>query len=167
MVALGTFPLQHASTTPLSGGGSYSIALVFMDPHVTGNSGTASVTPRWRHTLHNTWQTPWDASVTLTSASSQRWGRDTNDPNQAPLPGSTYGGYDLANRQIPNYSYLDLFASWQATKQLQFRAGVNNLLDKQPPIITNPSLQGGGQANTFATYDALGRQVFAAFTAKL
>jgi hypothetical protein len=54
--------------------------------------------------------------------------------------------------------------------QLQYapdlRAGINKLLDKDPPIVTNPALQGGGQADTFATYDVLGRQLYAAFTAK-
>jgi iron complex outermembrane recepter protein len=75
--------------------------------------------------------------------------------------------YDLANRQIPNISYIDLTASWHAAKWLDLRAGVNNLFDRQPPILTNPSLQGGGQANTFATYDVLGRQIYIAFTAKM
>jgi iron complex outermembrane receptor protein len=93
-------------------------------------------------------------------------GNDNNDHNPL-LAGNTYGAYDFANEQIPNVSYIDLAASWQATKQIQLRAGVNNLFDRQAPILTNPSLQGGGQANTFASYDVLGRQLYIAFTAKL
>ena len=103
--------------------------------------------------------------MTLTWRFLSKVGQDNNDPNPL-LYKATYGGYDVANRQIPNFSYFDLFGSWQAMKQLQLRAGVNNLFDKQPPVLTNPSLQGGGQANTFATYDVLGRQLFAAFTVK-
>ena len=45
------------------------------------------------------------------------------------------------------------------------RAGINNLLDKDPPLITS-EIVAGGAANTFETYDTLGRQLFVAFTAK-
>jgi iron complex outermembrane receptor protein len=158
----GTY-LQHASTTPLPGGGSFDCAGLY--GKTCGGSGASAVNPRWRHTLHSTWQSPWDASLTLTWRFLSKVGQDNNDPNPL-LYQSVYGAYDVANRQIPNFSYFDLAASWQAMKQLQFRAGIDNLLDKQPPVLTNPSLQGGGQANTFATYDVLGRQIYAAFTAK-
>jgi outer membrane receptor protein involved in Fe transport len=48
---------------------------------------------------------------------------------------------------------------------VQLRAGVNNLFDKNPPIVTS-EITAGGQANTYETYDTLGRQLYAAFTAK-
>ena len=63
-------------------------------------------------------------------------------------------------------SYIDLSGVWHVSKAFELRAGMNNVFDKDPPIVTNPSLQGGGQANTFATYDVLGRQLYLAFTAK-
>jgi iron complex outermembrane receptor protein len=55
--------------------------------------------------------------------------------------------------------------SWNVLKQLQLRAGVNNLFDKNPPIVTS-EITAGGQANTYETYDTLGRQLYAAFSAK-
>jgi outer membrane receptor protein involved in Fe transport len=77
------------------------------------------------------------------------------------------GAYDQYNARIPGFSYLDLTAVWHAMKQLEVRAGVNNVLDKDPPIV--PSLDitaNSGPANSFGAYDYLGRQVFIAFTAK-
>ena len=45
------------------------------------------------------------------------------------------------------------------------RAGVNNVLDKDPPLITS-EITSSGANNTYETYDTLGRQLFVAFTAK-
>ena len=43
--------------------------------------------------------------------------------------------------------------------------GVNNLLDKDPPIIASGILSAFGNGNTFpGVYDALGRTVFAGAT---
>ena len=57
-------------------------------------------------------------------------------------------------------SYFDLSATYKVTKELTVRGGINNLLDKQPPILGS-DVQGPsnfGNANTFpGTYDTLGR----------
>jgi len=45
------------------------------------------------------------------------------------------------------------------------RAGVTNVLDKSPPVISF-ELTGSGTPNTYPTYDELGRDLFVAFTAK-
>ena len=75
--------------------------------------------------------------------------------------------YDYYNAHIPGYSYLDLTAAWQATNQLEVRAGVSNVLDKDPPIVPSSDITGNsGPANSWATYDYLGRQIFLAVTAK-
>ncbi len=42
---------------------------------------------------------------------------------------------------------------------------MNNLLDNNPPIVT-AEIVAGGAANTYETYDTLGRQIFLAVTAK-
>jgi len=161
----GTY-LLHATTRPLPGGGSYDCAGLYGSTCQTINS-------RWRHNLLTTWQSPWDADLTLTWRFIGKVGNDNNDPNPL-LAGNAYGqtpdglpAYDFANRQVPNISYIDLSTTWHATKFLELRAGVNNLFDRQPPVLTNPSIQGAGQANTFATYDVLGRQIYLAFTAKM
>jgi iron complex outermembrane recepter protein len=66
---------------------------------------------------------------------------------------------------VPSYSYLDLSTTWSVGKVLTFRAGINNVLDKDPPLI-NTVLVPGGQANTNDVYDLFGRQLFVAFTAR-
>lgn len=56
-------------------------------------------------------------------------------------------------------------ASWKPYKDIQIRGGINNVLDKDPPIMTS-EITAGGAANTYETYDTLGRQLFVGVTAK-
>lgn len=76
---------------------------------------------------------------------------------------------DFALPEIGSTSYFDLTARYQFNDKLQFRAGVLNLFDKQPPIPGNDfggTLQNSG--NTFpATYDPLGRRYFVGIKATL
>jgi outer membrane receptor protein involved in Fe transport len=52
-------------------------------------------------------------------------------------------------------------------KQLELRVGVNNALDKDPPLVPSYDITANsGPANSFPAYDYLGREVFIAFTAK-
>ncbi len=65
--------------------------------------------------------------------------------------------------QVPGYNYIDLGASYSVTKKITVRLGVNNVADKDPPIIQafygTPVLQSG---NTYPqTYDWGGRYLFA------
>jgi outer membrane receptor protein involved in Fe transport len=47
------------------------------------------------------------------------------------------------------------------------RAGANNLLDRNPPLlVAQTGIIAGGNANTSDAYDMFGRQLFVAFTAK-
>jgi iron complex outermembrane recepter protein len=69
---------------------------------------------------------------------------------------------DFAVPTIGARSYFDLFTSYDVTDNFKFRFGVNNLFDKQPPIVGND--YGGtteNSGNTYpATYDTLGRSFF-------
>ena len=87
---------------------------------------------------------------------------NTGDPT---LHFATWGAYDFYNARIPAFNYLDLEATWNVNPILQIRAGANNLLDKDPPLV-NSALVSGGAANTYSAYDMFGRQLFLAFTAK-
>ena len=49
--------------------------------------------------------------------------------------------YDEYNARIPGYSYLDLTAVWHVLKNLELRAGVTNLLDKDPPLIPSGDIR--------------------------
>jgi iron complex outermembrane receptor protein len=130
-----------------------------------------TVDPRWRHNLRTTWTTPWNVELAATWRFIGKVSLDNNDANPL-LYGHTFrdqnsGGpaFNYFNARIPNYSYIDLAATWQIEKGFEIRAGVNNVLDKDPPIVTS-EIAAGGANNTYETYDTLGRQLFVAFTAK-
>ena len=150
---------EHVTTQPLPTGGSYDCAGLW-------GSTCQTVNPRWRHTLRTTWVSPWNMDLSVAWRFIGKVGQDNNDASQPLLYLSTYGGIDKLDNQLPNVSYFDVTATWHAQKWLDVRAGIDNLFDRDPPVIVNPSLQAGGEANTFATYDLLGRQVYLAFTAK-
>jgi len=69
----------------------------------------------------------------------------------------------LVNPVIPAQSYFDLSFTWNVLDDVQLYGGLDNLFDKNPPIVGSSS----PSANTFAaTYDVLGRQVFLGLNAR-
>ena len=81
---------------------------------------------------------------------------DLNSPASAPR----------VDDKIPAYNYFDVLFSLPIKDTAVFRIGVNNVFDKDPPIISQSSLGGFGNGNTFpGTYDQLGRYVFVNLTA--
>ncbi len=60
------------------------------------------------------------------------------------------------------FDVFDLFANWKITDSLGLRGGINNIFDRDPPIVD------GTAGNTEAgTYDILGRVFYASFKVKL
>ncbi|HEY6451786.1 MAG TPA: TonB-dependent receptor [Steroidobacteraceae bacterium] len=151
--------LQHSEATPLPGQPTYDCAGLY------GHT-CESFTPRWQHILRTTWISPWNLSATLTW---HYFGKVEEDNNQSDpsLHYSFYGTYDQFNAVIPAYNYLDLEASWHVSKLLTVRAGVNNIADKDPPLINGDLAGGLGYANSLPPYDLLGRELFVGFTLKL
>jgi len=113
-------------------------------------STTCSLSHDLRSTLRSTW-TVADFSVNLT------W-RYYGGIDVEPLA-EVARRYFEPYRHIASYSYFDLAASWNAPLNLTFSLSVNNLLDKNPPIVGNSigsDRQNAG--NTFPQwYDGLGR----------
>ena len=67
------------------------------------------------------------------------------------------------NETLGARDYFDIGAVWTINKTFSLRAGINNIFDKDPPLVgtgtADPSIFGNG--NTFpGTYDALGRLIF-------
>jgi outer membrane receptor for ferrienterochelin and colicin len=153
----GTY-LLHNETTPLPGGPTYDCAGLF-------GITCETVNPRWHHVLRTTWETQWYVSASLTWRYIGAVSQD-NDSSNPTLHYSTFNGYDYINARIPAYNYLDVEVTWNVTKTVQIRAGANNVLDKDPPLI-NTDIVASGAANTYSTYDLFGRQLFLAFTARL
>jgi iron complex outermembrane recepter protein len=121
----------------------------------------------WRHNARLTWLTPWD-HVSL----SARWRYLSSvqlDSNQASQPALYNGSYDAYDGVIPAFNYLDLSASWREGEHLTVTGGINNVMDRDPPLLSHGVIFddfGGGNENIYTAYDALGREFFLTLTAK-
>ena len=144
-------------TQPVSGFGTYNCAGLYGP--VCGN-----VQPHWRHKVRVTWMTPWNFDV------SGEWRYiggvklDTNEGN--PLLNNSY--FNQVDNHLAPVSFFDLSGNWRVKDGFTIRAGVNNILDTDPPIVANSACAAQYcNGNTYpGTYDALGREFFVGLTAK-
>ncbi|MDP3855780.1 TonB-dependent receptor domain-containing protein [Phenylobacterium sp.] len=135
---------------------------------ICGNRGAAPAVPSpvWRHKARLTWNTPlpWDLSVSAQWRyfSEVKLDATSSDPELRD-PSAPATDLKLASR-----SYFDLMANWTIAENYTFRAGVNNVLDKDPPLNGSDNcLTGPCNGNTWPqVYDALGRFLFLGVTAK-
>ncbi len=129
-------------------------------------------TAAYKHEFRTTWNTPWDISL------SARWRYVSGSKldaleSNSNLNGGLGAAGDPTDAKIGAYGYLDLTMLWQLRKNLQFRAGINNIADRDPPVLDSnniPVIGAGvpnyGNGNTFpGVYDSLGRQIFMGVTA--
>ena len=150
---VGTY-LKDFKIEEFAGLGEYDCAGLY-----GGSCGTPL--PEWRHKLRATWETPWnvDVAVTWRYIDAVLYERTSSNP----LLG---GAYNEVDKELKAQNYIDLAGSWNITKQLTLRGGINNLLDKDPPLSSQVGA-GFGNGNTYPqVYDALGRRVFVSLTAK-
>jgi iron complex outermembrane receptor protein len=69
----------------------------------------------------------------------------------------------LVYPKLPSRQYLDLSFTAQVVDNIELYGGVNNALDKDPPVVGSAQVR----ANTYpATYDVLGREYFVGVNAK-
>ena len=127
--------------------------------------------PEWRHKLRVTWTTPYSYGDWIKSLSfSAQWryfgkvnlDAFSSDP-QLNNPGIAYE----SDRTFSSRSYLDLTANFTVHNNLNFRVGVNNVFDKDPPIVGASNCPAGFcNGGTYPqVYDALGRFVFVGLSA--
>ena len=120
---------------------------------------------RWRHSARLTWVTPWNADFSANWRYLSSVSLDTNS-SQVALNNGSFDAYDA---KIPAYNYLDLSATWRFAQRYTLTAGVNNVLDQDPPFLNHSVVyyvNGGGNENIYTAYDALGRILFLSFNAK-
>lgn len=148
---------------PVPGLGNYDCAGLYGP--TCGVNGSPQ--PQWRHRLRGIWSTPWrglDLAATWRHLNEVKFeGTDSN-------PLLHQDGVAPQISKLKAMDYFDLAAQWAFSKRLTFRAGVNNVFDKDPPIADNnvagPSVFGNG--NTFPQlYDALGRRWFVGLTVSM
>lgn len=150
---VGSYLLKFA-TEPVLGLGSYDCA-----GYYGATCGVPS--PRWRHKLRATWNTPLAGLDTFLTwrrfnGVALEWTNTSPLLNQAPglpvNPGVRLAGID----------YIDLGASYRFAGHATARLGVNNVFDKDPPLAGFAYIGTVfGNGNTYPTvYDALGRYAF-------
>jgi outer membrane receptor protein involved in Fe transport len=118
-------------------------------------------TPKWSHKARVAWTTPWNIDLSATWRFKDKVQIETTSSD----PGIS-GGVRQSDKVLGKANYLDLAGSYTYNK-ITARVGVNNVFDKDPPLIganSVPSVLGSG--NTLPqVYDALGRYIFFGLTA--
>jgi len=109
--------------------------------------------PKWRHSMRFGWSTPWKGTdLALTWRYYSAVDLYQGNPNQLDF-------------HFGSQSYLDLSGSWSITDKIDARVGVNNLLDRDPPLSGIVGTTGNG--NTYPQmYDSLGRYIFGSMSVK-
>jgi outer membrane receptor protein involved in Fe transport len=163
------FGLTSAGSLSFRFNGTYTMHLNFKpDPADPGTYDCAGLygntcgnpTPHWRHQFRATWTSPWNFSLSAQWRFLSGTDEDNNSPN--PLLGAP--GSDARNAHIGDYSYFDLSATYTIRPGIILRVGMNNIFDKDPPVLDD-AITGSGTPNTFNNFDLLGRQVFMGITA--
>jgi outer membrane receptor protein involved in Fe transport len=135
-------------------------------------------TPKWRQKFRVTWSTPWDVDFSLAWRYIGAVSLDANssDPLKGGGPGQTIcpngqtitGAGDCPDARISSFSYFDIAGDWTIRQGIDLRAGMNNMFDIEPPVLSSSALPlGSGNGNTFPNvYDGLGRELFISATIK-
>jgi outer membrane receptor protein involved in Fe transport len=167
--------LNTYEVTPIAASGStaYNCAGYFGLACSSTTAGAGTPVFRWRSTLRTTWSTPWDGmdvSLAWRYLSPAQLELLSYNPNIGAAAGATIanGGISNTDVRIASYSYFDLTGSLKLADRVTLRLGVNNILDKAPPVIGTTDLPStSGNGNTFpGVYDSLGRFFFGQLVAQ-
>jgi outer membrane receptor protein involved in Fe transport len=117
--------------------------------------------PRWQHRAMLAWETGFDTVFNL------RWrmiGPVTNDDlspdGDLASPTEVPDWEASGSAEVAAYHYLDLSASYNFSAGVQLTVGINNLLDKEPPLVAGFIGNDFG-AGMIGMYDPWGRFIHA------
>ena len=130
----------------------YDCAGLFGDP--------CGMQPRWRHMARATWNTPLaNIRVASMAAHGRREARRARSQIQSDGRRSV-----RRTRSWDRGTISTSRPSSGSKRRFELRLGVNNVLDRQPPLVVSNTAAGGGpiNGNTYPEwYDPLGRYIFA------
>jgi outer membrane receptor protein involved in Fe transport len=117
--------------------------------------------PRWRHKARLTWDSPAGPSLSM------QW-RYVGDVKLASVELRPELPFFPGDAKIPAQSYFDVTALFRVRSDYELRMGVNNILDRRPPVVASAGTGAcvalcNGNSYT-QLYDPLGRYVFAGAT---
>lgn len=123
-------------------------------------------TPKWTHYLRLTYTTP-DRLFSLSGGWRHISGTLFAGNSGDPTLGASNTTVLTSFYRVPTYDYADLQATVAIAKNLELRFTVNNLFDREPPILANASNYVSSYSNSFPTYyDTLGREFQIGFTTR-
>jgi iron complex outermembrane receptor protein len=139
---------------PVPGGSSYNCAGYW-------GATCGPPLPHIRQVLTINWQTPLpglDYTIKWRLIGPSKVDSESQNPQLS-------GPYYLSTAQIPGYNYIDMSANY-SFNGIDVRVGVNNITDKDPPLVLNGNLSNCPNTtcndNTWTgTYDTLGRYLYA------
>jgi iron complex outermembrane recepter protein len=172
---IGTY-IDEYDVTPIgaSPGTEYNCAGYYGATCSSSTTGAGTPIFHWRNRFSTTWLAPW-SGLSLTASwrfmSAVKLEALSPNPNIGAAAGATIanGGISNTDAYLSSRNYLDLSAAMKVGDKVTVRVGVQNVFDKDPPLIGTTDIPGppAGNGNTFpATYDSLGRFIFGQVTAQ-
>jgi len=134
--------------------------------------GSRSAMPKWRHKARATLQMPFGLGVSVNwrLVGAVTYEGESSNPVLASdgPPVLPNGQHLILNSHVKAQNYFDLAFTYTLLDSVNLRAGVNNVFDRDPPIIPT----GGGSCpgrscdgNTYpGTWDFMGRYLYAGMT---
>ncbi len=142
------------TTLPVPGQGEFDCAGFY-------NAACGNPTPEYVHSFTTTYQTNYN--VQLSAVWRYISGVDRINSIDAATGAITLDTASFA-AEIPSFSYFDVAAFWDVAENVRLRAGVNNLLDRDPPLVPGFATvgpTGNSSGNTYpGNYDVIGRFIF-------
>ena len=140
---------------PVPSGGQYDCAGLY-------GATCGAPLPKWRHVFTTSWAAPWAGlDVTL------RW-RHINsvDVDRSSSNIQLKSAFYQSVGHIAAYNWVDLSADIPIGSAAEFRLGVNNIADKNPPLVPTGTLSNCPNTTCndnswVGTYDTLGRYIYA------
>ena len=144
----------------------------YYGPTCSGGTVAASAPiPQWRHKMRTTWQSSFGLGLSLNWRYVGKVKAETLQQDN-----ETIGSENLFDPglRIKAQNYFDLAATYTLLDRINLRAGVNNIFDNDPPLVTGGNANVGGtnlcptgpcNGNTYpGTWDALGRLLWVGAT---
>jgi len=166
---VGTY-LDTLKTQPLPGDEAFDCA-GYYGTICSVSGGLSAPNPEWRHKARVSWSTPfeygeWVKDVTF----SLQWRHFNKVTLDAYSKDPQLNNPDLqyaSDKTLKARDYFDLAVSWTMRDNLNFRGGINNIFDKDPPLTGSSNCPTGPcNGNTWPqVYDSFGRYIFLGLTA--
>ncbi len=116
---------------------------------------------RWRHRASLSWETGFDAVLSLTwrMIGPSTFSAASPDPDLA-VPDPAQWAKAMGSDRLDTYHVFDLSATYDVSDQVQLTLGVNNVLDKEPPMAAGIGFNAYG-TGFHGSYDPYGRFIHA------